>query len=54
LITVPIGERRRLTGEARERTVNNRDRAAGQMTPDNLSKAQRLAREWDEAHPRQP
>ena len=42
----------RLTGEARERAVNNRDLAAGQMTPDDLSEAQRLAREWDAAPPR--
>jgi len=44
----------RETGEARERAVNNRDRTAGQMTPDDLSEAQRLASEWDAAHPREP
>ena len=42
----------RLTGEERERAVNNRDLAAGLMIPDQLSEAQRLAREWDGAHPR--
>ena len=44
----------RVTGEAREGVVGNRDRAAGQLTPDDLSEAQRLAREWEEAHQRNP
>ena len=44
----------RVTGEAREGAVGNRDRAAGQLTPDDLSEAQRLAREWEEAHQRNP
>ena len=42
----------RLTGEARETAVENLDRAANQLTPDALNEAQRLAREWDAAHPR--
>ena len=42
------------TGERRDRHINNRDRAAGELTPDDLSEAQRLAREWDAAHPREP
>ena len=44
----------RLTGEARENAVRNRDRVAGLMTPDQLADAQRLAREWDAAHPPEP
>jgi hypothetical protein len=42
----------RLTGEQRETVVRGRDAAAGRMTPDDRSEAQRLAREWDAAHPR--
>jgi TPR repeat protein len=38
----------RLTGEF---GVRNRDRVAGQMTPTQIAEAQRLAREWDAAHP---
>jgi len=41
----------RMTGEDRERAVENRDRAADQLTPAALNEAQRLAREWDTAHP---
>ena len=41
-----------LTGEEREDTVANRDLAASQLTPAALNEAQRLAREWDAAHPR--
>ena len=44
----------RLTGEARENAVRNRDLAAGRMTPAQLADAQRLARDWDAAHPREP
>ena len=44
----------RLTGEGRESAVKNRDIVAGGMTPDDLSEAQRLARAWDAAHPREP
>ena len=42
----------RLTGDRRERTVTNRDRAASELTPAALNEAQRLAREWEAAHPR--
>ena len=42
----------RMTGEQRENAVNSRDRVANRMTPDDFSEAQRLAREWDAAHPR--
>jgi len=42
----------RRTGEARENAVEGRDRVEGRMTPDQLAEAQRLASEWDEAHPR--
>ena len=38
--------------EAREKAVRNRDRAANLLTSDDLSEAQRLAREWDAALPR--
>ena len=44
----------RMTGEAREDAVEARDRVADELTPDDLSEAQRLAREWDAAHPREP
>ncbi len=44
----------RTTGEARGNAVRGRDQVAGRMTPDDLSEAQRLAREWDAAHPREP
>ena len=42
----------RATGEAREIALRNRDLTASQLTPADLSEAQRLAREWDAAHPR--
>jgi hypothetical protein len=32
----------------------NRDRVAGLMNPTQIAEAQRLAREWNEAHPREP
>ena len=41
----------RLSDETRELAVQNRDLVAGRMTPDDRSEAQRLAREWDAAHP---
>ncbi len=44
----------RLTGEDREDSVRLRDLIADQLTPDDLSEAQRLAREWNAAHPREP
>ena len=34
--------------------VNSRDRAAERLNPDQLAEAQRLAREWDAPHPREP
>jgi len=44
----------RLTGEARETAVQGRDVVEGRMNPDGLNEAQRLARDWDAAHPREP
>ena len=44
----------RMTGEDRESAVSARDLIAEALTPDDLSDAQRLAREWDAAHPREP
>jgi len=44
----------RRTGEDRESAVRLRDLIAEDLTPDDLSEAQRLAREWDAAHPREP
>jgi TPR repeat protein len=44
----------RSTGEDREGSVGLRDGVAGRMTADQLAEAQRLVREWDEAHPREP
>ena len=41
------------TGEVREQSVKMRDRIAERLTPEQLTEAQRLAREWDEAHPRE-
>ena len=42
----------RLTGDDRETAAELRDRARARMTPEQIADAQRLAREWDEAHPR--
>jgi TPR repeat protein len=44
----------RSTGEAREDDVRRRDIVAGRMTPAQRAEAQRLARAWDAAHPREP
>ena len=44
----------RSTGEDREWAVSTRDLIVDNLTPDDLSEAQRLAREWDAAHPREP
>ncbi len=44
----------RETGENHELPVKARDALAGLMVPDQIAAAQRLAREWDEAHPREP
>ena len=38
----------------REGTVRFRDALAARMTPDQLTEAQRLARDWDAAPPRAP
>jgi len=43
----------RLTETGREMAVDARDEVADVMTADQLTEAQRLAREWDEAHPRE-
>ena len=44
----------RETGEDRELSVEARDAVASLMTAEQLAEAQRLAREWDAAHPREP
>ena len=44
----------RTTGEQRDSAVEARDRVAGLMIPTQIAEAQRLAREWDTAHPRGP
>ena len=44
----------RQTGEERQRSADQRDAHARLMTPAQLAEAQRLAREWDAAHPREP
>jgi TPR repeat protein len=44
----------RMTGEIRESAVRLRNVIADELTPDDLSEAQRLARAWDAAHPREP
>ena len=43
----------RSTGEVRETSVKARDDLAAEMTPEQLAEAQRRAREWDAAHPRE-
>ena len=42
------------TARDRERAVQGRAAAASELTPAALNEAQRLAREWDAAHPREP
>ena len=44
----------RMTGERRDLSVKNRDITAAKMTAEQIAEAQRLAREWDAAHPREP
>ena len=44
----------RSSGEERETAVNARDLASEEMTSAQVTEAQRLAREWDAAHPREP
>ena len=41
----------RMAGGHRQHAVDGRDRAAGQMNPTQIAEAQRLAREWEAAHP---
>lgn len=43
--------RRTGTESIRELATHDRDRVAGKMSPDQFAEAQRLAREWDAAHP---
>ena len=42
------------TGKGRVLSVNSRDRLAREMTLALFAAAQRLAREWAAAHPREP
>ena len=44
----------RETGEVRYQAVQGRNIVAERMSADQLAEAQRLAREWDAAHPRDP
>ena len=37
-----------------KQAFNGRDRVADRMTTEDLNEAQRLAREWDAAHPGDP
>ena len=45
---------RMTTGPFRDVVVELRDQIASRLTPDQRIEAQRLAREWDEEHPREP
>jgi len=42
---------RAANGDLREIAGEMRDDATNLLTPDDLNEAQRLAREWDAAHP---
>jgi len=42
------------SGELRDHWVKNRDIIAAKMTAEEIGEAQRRAREWNEAHPREP
>ena len=44
----------RQTGEERKLSADRRDTLASLMTPAQRADAQRLARAWDAAHPREP
>jgi hypothetical protein len=44
----------RLTVKLRDNAVGCRDAVAGLVTSTQIAEAQRLAREWDAAHPREP
>ena len=43
-----------MTGDEREISVKARDGLVNVMTRDQLAEAQRLARDWAAAHPREP
>ena len=42
------------TGEARQDAVRNRDQIVEKLNSNQRTAAKRLAREWTEAHPREP
>ncbi len=42
------------SGEDRDQLVKSRDLIAAKMTAEQVAEAQRRAREWDAAHPRDP
>ena len=44
----------RMTGELRDSSVKNLNIIAAKMTAEQVAEAQRRAREWDAAHPREP
>ena len=44
----------RPTGKLHDNAVGGREAVAGLMNPTQIAEAQRLAREWDAAHPREP
>ena len=44
----------RMASGHRQHAVEVRDQVAGLMTSTQIAEAQRLAREWDAAHPREP
>ena len=44
----------RMTGELRDSSVKSLDIIAAKMTAEQIGEAQRRAREWNEAHPREP
>ena len=41
-------------GEPHDMAVEARDKIASILSPEQIAEAQRLAREWDAAHPREP
>ena len=48
---VSLAAERYPPGPDRDRAARNRDMLAGRLTPAQIAEAQRLAREWDAAHP---
>ena len=44
----------RTNGFERDDGIRNLDLLAPQMTPEQIAEAERLAREWDAVHPREP